>query len=96
LELIRREGRAASSLNQPNICTMFDVGEQDGQQFIVMEQAEGRPISRLLADVSDRVDAVLNISVQPRRSSHIIASESVAAKSAGSEIGSSLPQHWKR
>src|ERR1700721_71019 len=47
-ELLLHEARTASSLNHPNICTIHEVGDSDGEAYIVMEQVEGQPLSSLL------------------------------------------------
>ena len=57
-----QEARAASALNHPHICTIHEVGEHEGQAFIVMEHVEGKPLSQLIP--SDGLSPVIRYGTQ--------------------------------
>jgi non-specific serine/threonine protein kinase len=59
-----REARAASALNHPNICSIYDIGEWEGRQFIVMELLEGRPLERHIGSNPMEVEAAIELAIQ--------------------------------
>ncbi len=59
-----REARAASALNHPNIAVIHDVGEQQGQMFLVMELLEGRTLRERIAAGPLELDELLDLAVQ--------------------------------
>src|SRR5215469_10443265 len=64
LERFQREARAASALDHPNICTVYEIADQEGQPFIALQYLEGQTLKRMVTGHPLDIEQVMELGIQ--------------------------------